>query len=150
MNPLQATKLVLLTPPAAIVDNASLTVAELDTKGFDYCRYVLIAGTTDIEATVCLITEADVSATSHATVTGLVYGTSTNIAGSTSALPQRDDDKFYVWDIDLRYRKRYLDATITIDDGTAGGFYTVFAILSRGKQTPATAAECGCFDILRV
>ena len=151
MNHLQATKLVNLTPPAAIVDNTSLTVAELDTNGFDYVRYVLMMGATDKALTACVITEADVSATSHANVTGLIYGTSTNLAGSTSSLPSATDDNgFFVWDIDLRYRKRYLDATITIGDGTAGGYFAVFAILSRAKEAPATATQCGCKDILRV
>jgi len=152
MNPAQVgTKRVLLTAPGALVDNASLTVAELDTKGFDYCTIVLLLGATDIACTAAKITESDTSGTSHADVTGLVFGTSTNVAGSTSTLPSAtDDDKFFEFQIDLRYRKRYLDATITVGDGTAGGYYVVWAELSRAKEPPFTATERGISQILRV
>lgn len=151
MNPLQHTKFVNLTPPAAIVDDASFTVAELDTKDWDYCTLVCIHGATDVAFTAMKVTESDTAGSGHADVTGLVMGTSNNIAGSASALPAAtDDDKIQLFEIDLRYRKRYLDMTITIGNGTVGGFLAVIAILSRAKDAPVTAAERGCDEILRV
>lgn len=145
------TKIVNLTPPALIVDNASLTVAELDTLGYDYCQILVILGATDIAMSALAVTESDTSASGHANVTGLIFGTSTNVAGSTSALPTAtDDNDFFEFQIDLRYRKRYLDVTATVGDGTAGAYVTIIAILSRADQPPMTATERGINQILRV
>lgn len=150
MNQLQNTKLVSITPPAAIVDNASYTTASIDTQGWDYLQVVVYLGATDIAMTALKLQESDTDG-SYADVTGLVFGTSSNIAGSTSTLPSAtDDNKFFVFDVDLRGRKRYFDLVATAGDGTAGTFLTAFAILSRGKDQPQTAAERGASQILRV
>jgi hypothetical protein len=147
----QNDKIVNLTPPAAIVDDASYTVAELDTLGWDYCRIIVILGATDIAMTALAVTESDDTGANHGNVTGLIFGTSNNIAGSTSVLPTAtDDNDLFGFDIDLRYRKRYLDLTATAGDGTAGTFAAVIAILSRGRQAPNTTAERGFNQILRV
>lgn len=151
MNPLQNTKFVNLTPPAAIVDNASYTVAELDTKGWDYATILFILGATDIAMTALKVTESDTAGSGHADVTGLIAGTSTNIDGATSALPSAtDDNKIVAFEIDLRKRKRYLDLTATAGDGTAGTFAACIAILSRGKESPVSMTERGCVQVLRV
>lgn len=143
MIPSLACKYVNLTPPAAIVDNAAFTVAELDTNGWDYCTILVTLGATDIAAASMTVEDGDVSGTTAA-VTGLVYGTSTNSEGSTSAKPTAtDDNDIFAFDIDLRSRKRYIQATLTAGDGSAGTFATVLAILSRGKEYPSTAAERG-------
>jgi len=150
MNQLQNTKLVSITPPAAIVDNASYTTASIDTQGWDYMQVVVYLGATDIAMTALKLQESDTDG-SYGDVTGLVFGTSSNIAGSTSTLPSAtDDNKFFVFDVDLRGRKRYFDLVATAGDGTAGTFLTAFAILSRGKDQPVTAAERGASQILRV
>ena len=151
MIPAQLTKRVNLTPPAAIVDNASFTVAELDTKDWDYCTILVILGATDIAMAALAVTESDTTASGHANVTGLVFGTSTNLAGDTSALPTAtDDDDIFAFEIDLRKRKRFLDVTATAGDGSAGTYAAIIAILSRGRIGPNTAAEAGCNQILRV
>ena len=143
------TKYVSITPPAAIIDNASATTAELDTKGWDYCQIVAYLGATDIAMTALAVTESDTSGSGHANVTGLVYGTSTDIDGNTSALPTAtDDNKFFVFDVDLRGRKRYLDVTATIGDGTTGTFITIWAVLSRGKDGPLTVSQRGAGGIV--
>lgn len=150
MNQLQNTKLVSITPPAAIVDNASYTTSSIDTQGFDYLQVVVYLGATDIAMTALKLQESDTDG-SYGDVTGLVFGTSANIAGSTSTLPSAtDDNKFFVFDVDLRGRKRYFDLVATAGDGAAGTFLTAFAILSRGKDQPVTAAERGASQILRV
>ena len=150
MNQLQNTKFVSITPPAAIVDNASYTTASIDTQGWDYLQVVVYLGATDIAMTALKLQESDTDG-SYGDVTGLVFGTSSNIAGSTSTLPSAtDDNKFFVFDVDLRGRKRYFDLVATAGDGTAGTFLTAFAILSRGKEQPVTAAERGASQILRV
>jgi len=147
----QNCKLVSMTPPAAIVDDASYTTAEVDTLGFDYAKIVVYLGATDIAMTALAVTESDTSGSGHANVTGLVWGTSNNIAGSTSTLPSAtDDNKFFVFDIDLKGRKRYLDLTATAGDGTAGTFAVAWCELSRAEDTPTTAAKRGAAEILRV
>ena len=147
----QEKKYVNLTPPAAIVDNASLTVAELDCLGWDYCEILVILGATDIAMSALTVTESDTSGSGHGDVTGLIFGTSANTAGDTSSLPAAtDDNDIFKFEIDLRKRKRYLDLTATVGNGTAGAYVAVIAILSRGRVTPSTAAEAGCNQILRV
>lgn len=150
MNYAKTTKLVSITPPAAIVDNASYTTASIDTQGFDYLQVVVYLGATDIAMTALKLQESDTDG-SYADVTGLVFGTSANTGGSTSTLPSAtDDNKFFVFDVDLRGRKRYFDLVATAGDGSTGTYLTAFAILSRAKDVPVTAAERGASQILRV
>lgn len=152
MNQLQNTKYVSITPPAAIVDNAAFTTAEIDTKGWDFCQIVAYIGAIDIDVTVLQVTEADVSNTNHAAITGLVVGTAKNIDGATSALPTAAgaDNKFVIFDIDLRGRKRYLDLNVTGGDGSAGTFLAAWAVLSRGKEAPVSMAERGALLVMSV
>jgi hypothetical protein len=151
MNALQGTKLLWVTAPAAISDNATLTTAEIDTLGFDYARIVVGIGATDIAMAALKVTESDTSGSGHADVTGLVWGTSTNTDGSTSALPSAtDDNTFQIAEIDLRGRDRYLDVTATTGNGTNGTYVCIWAELSRAKDVPVTATERGCDEILRV
>ena len=146
----QMEKLVSITPPAAIYDNASLTTASIDTLGYDYCTIYVYLGATDIAMTALKVQESDTDG-NYADVTGLVFGTSSNTAGSTSTLPSAtDDNKFFAFEIDLRGRKRYLDLVATCGDGTAGTYAAAWAVLSRAEEAPNTAAERGCSQILRV
>lgn len=141
MNALQNVKYVSITPPGAILDDASATTAEIDTLGFQYLTIVCQVGATDIAMTALKVTESDTSGSNHADVTGLVFGTSTDIGGSTSALPSATDDNgFFVFQIDLRGRKRYIDLTATMGNGTAGGYFVAFGILSRADDAPTTEA----------
>jgi len=150
MRPQQNFKLISMAPPANLVDNASYTVAEIDTAGCEYANIICYLGATDIAMAALKVTESDASGSGHADVTGLVMGTSTDIDGNTSALPSStDDNKFVRFDIDLRGRKRYLDVTATAGDGSAGTYMAVFAILWP-KIAPNTVAECGCDTVLRV
>lgn len=143
-------KLVSITPPAAIIDNASATTAEIDTKGWEHARIVAYLGATDVAMSALKVTESDTSGSDHADITGLVFGTSTDIDGATSALPGAgDDNKFFVFDIDLRGRKRYLDVTATCGDGSAGTFLTIWAELYRGDVAPHTVAGHGAGGMLK-
>lgn len=147
----QNCKYVTIVPPQAIVDNASWTTAEIDTLGYDYAKIVVHLGATDIAMAALAVTESDTAGSGHANVTGLVFGTSTTIDGATSNLPAADDDnKFFICDIDLRGRKRYLDLTATAGNGTNGTYLTAWCELSRGDETPTTAAQRGADQVLRV
>ena len=147
----QRQKFVSITPPAAIKDNGAYTTSELDTNGYDYCTLVVYLGATDIAVAALAVTESDTSGSGHANVTGLIWGTSNNTGGSASTLPSAtDDNKFFLMQIDLRYRKRYLDLTATAGDGTAGTYLAAFALLERAKEGPDSAADQGAAQILRV
>lgn len=153
MRQQQHDKFVSVTPPGALVDDASLTTASIDTKGYAYCRIFCRLGATDIAMTALKVQESndDGSSDAYADVTGLVYGTSTDIAGSTSALPSAtDDNKCFSFEIDLRGRKRYLDVVATVGNGSVGGYYDVFALLSHAQSVPVTKTERGYGNVLRV
>ncbi len=146
----QEKKFVNMMPPGAIKDNTSWAVTELDCLGWDYCEILVILGATDKALTALTLLEGDVSGTMAAVAAG-TWGTANNSAGAASTLPSAtDDNKIFKFELDLRKRKRYLDLTITIGDGTAGGYLAVLAILSRGRVTPSSAAEAGCQEIIRI
>jgi hypothetical protein len=150
MNQLQNTKYFSVTPPAAIVDNAAFTTAEIDTAGWDFCQIVCYLGATDIALTVLQVTETDTTGSGQVAITETVVGTAKNIDGAVSALPGAgDDNKFVIFDIDLRGRKRFLDLNVTMGDGSAGGFLAAWAVLSRGKEAPTSMAERGAVLVMR-
>jgi hypothetical protein len=95
--------------------------------------------------------ETDTSGCSAADITGAIFGTSADIAGTTSALPTAaDDGDVFVIEVDLTKRKRFIDLTATAGNGTTGTFLSGVCILSRASDSPTTAAERGCNQILRV
>lgn len=146
----QTTKFVNVTPPAAIVDNADFVTAVIDTAGFSHATIVAYIGATDIAMTALKVQESDDSGMSGPADV-LTFGSSSNIEGSTSALPIADDDNtFQVFEIDLRGRKRYLDVVATAGNGAAGTFCAIFAILSRAEEVPATNAGRGADEVLAV
>jgi hypothetical protein len=143
-------KTVMITQPAAIVDNASFTTAEIDTKGFRYARVTVALGATDVALTALKVTESDTAGSGHADVTGLIFGTSNNDTGSASTLPSgTDDNKLYIFLIDLRGRKRYLDFVYTIGDGTVGGFLVSWIDLHEAETLPVKAADFGAAQVLK-
>lgn len=146
MNQMQQTKLVLVTPPAAIIDNAAVTTTTIDTLGYSKISVYAILGASDIAMTVLKLQESDDSGMSGAAdVTGLVYGTSTNPdTGTTSALPtSTDDNKVFAMHCDLKGRKRYVDVGATCGDGSAGTYITIVAFLYNGVDIPTTATLRG-------
>ena len=144
-------KYVEITNPGALLDNASATTAEVDTLGYDYAVVVVQLGATDGGLTALQITESDATGSGHVAVTGLVYGTSTNSAGTTSTLPgEASDNQSRAFFIDLRARKRFIDLDITAPNTTSGAYVTAFAVLFKPGIAPNTAAEWGFDEVLRV
>lgn len=143
-------KVLNTTPPAAIIDNAAVSTTEIDTKGFDYAVVLVNLGATDIAMTALAVQESDTSGSGHANVTGLVYGTSTDIDGNTSSLPADDEDNgIFAFEVDLRGRKRYLDISATVGDGTSGTFVTIQTMLLRAKDLPTSITDKGLTGCLR-
>jgi hypothetical protein len=142
--PLLKTKPVSIAFSEALVDNAAITTTEIDRLGYDWCSIYLRPGTTDIALTVCKVTHSDTAGSGHADMTGAnLDAGATDIEGVAAALPSATaDNTWRVIHIDCRDKKRYLDLSLTVGDGTAGGFYHAFAILSNGDNHPLTNAGC--------
>ncbi len=146
----QNTKFVGITPPGVIIDNASATTASIDTQGFNYMEVFVYFGAMDIAATAVKLQTSDTDG-SYADLTGAVYGTSTDISGSTSSLPSAtSDNTCFKFEVDLRGKKRYFDLVLTLGDGAAGTYVTAWAQLSRGDNVATTASGRGFANILRV
>jgi len=137
-------RIVVITPPAAIIDNASPTTAVIDrvVEGvvYDYCSVYVVLGATDVALTVLKMQQSDASGSGFADIDGMAYGGTGNPALPTAT----DDNKVFAFHLDCRGLKRYLDLAATIGDGSTGAYFTAFAILSRGKESPDTAAKRGC------
>lgn len=150
MNPAQNCKYQIVTPPAAIVDNNSFATTSIDTLGYDYLQVICTVGALDIAMTALKLQTSDTDS-NYADLAGATFGSSPNIDGSTSALPSAtDDNKLFVFEVDLRGKKRFFDLVATMGDGSTGGYFAAIAILSRGEQTPISAAARGAAGILRV
>lgn len=149
-------KKFVVKSPGALVNNGSLTCNVIDTQGFRLCRIVLHLGATDIALTALKIQESDVKAsatalTGGADITGTVFGTDKNDAGTTSVLPSAtDDDKYFTFEIDLRGRKRYLLPVVTIGNGSVGAYTAITAELWRAENTPVKAADKGVSQNMRL
>ncbi len=142
-------KLVNVTPPVVALNTESAVTGTIDTLGYDHCTIVVQFGVMNIAMTALKVQESDLANMSGgADITGCVSGTSTNIDGTTSALPlSTADNTLYVFDIDLKARKRYIDLVATAGIGST--LMTALAILSRAEQTPITAAQRGAAEVLR-
>lgn len=140
MNNLQNVKVVNVTPPAAIVDNASFATTTIDTLGFNKVAIYFSLGATDIAMTALKVQESDDSGMSGAAdITGAVYG-----ASGAPALPTAtDDNKVFGFFIDLKGRKRYLDVVATAGDGSTGTFGACTAHLYNPLTTEDNATQRG-------
>lgn len=131
-------KFVNLAPPAVIVNNGAITIASLDTKGWDYVDFILIMGATDIALTVCKLTTSDTDS-AYADYVGSRYGTDqgSTLPGATA------DNTFVAWHVNLQGKDRFWKPAITVGAGSAGAYTTVIAVLSRAKINPSTTAGRG-------
>lgn len=134
----QNMKIVAVTPPGAIVDNAALTTASIDTLGYDYADIFVHFGAMDIAMVALKLQEADAD-TGYADITGGDFSVSPATLPSATA-----DNTFLAWHVNLAGgRKRFLDVVATGGDGSAGTYCTIFAVLTRARNVPNTAAKRG-------
>ena len=131
-------KMVVVTPPAAIIDNASAVTAAIDTSGFDYVDIYAVLGATDIAMAALKLQQSDESGANFVDIAGADF--SAVALGLPSAT---DDNKVYAFHVNMVGKKKYLDVVATAGDGAAGTFLTIVAILSRAKEYPNTAAKRG-------
>lgn len=143
MIQISQTKDFVSVEPQARINNAAVTCAALDRKGFDYANIKLLLGATDVGLTVCKLQESDDNVT-FTDVSGADFSISGTLPAST------DSNKVFEWDVDLRARKRYLRPAITIGNGTLGAFIAVLVQLFRAEQTPATPTARGAAQVLTI
>ena len=149
MNHGQDQRYVNLIPPAVIRDNASFTSVEIDTKGFSYLTVVCALGATDIAMAALKLQSGDVSGT-LADVSGLNFSGGTDIAGNTTSLPSAtDDNKVFVFQVDLRGKKRYWNIVATAGDGATGTYLSAVAVLSRDALNDGTVAGIANGSVIR-
>lgn len=150
MNPLQYTKTLNITPPTAILDDASALTTEIDTKGFAFCQIWMALGASDIAMAALKVTESDTAGSGHADIVGTRFGTDADAFGVATSLPSSTaDNNLYCFDIDLRGRKRYLDLVATAGNGSTGTYISAWAILARSTDGIDTAAERGTAIVMR-
>ncbi len=151
MNEVQNAKWVSITPPAAIVNNASYTTASVDTLGFDHATIVVHLGATDIAMTALKVQESSDNS-SFADITGATFASGTDTAGATTSLPSAtDDNKLFIFHIDMRGRKRYLDLVATAGNGATGTYLSAHAVLSKGEQlTSQATSQFASGSVIRV
>jgi hypothetical protein len=140
MKQAQATKIVKITPPGAILDNTSATTNVVDTIGFSYAVVTIHLGATDIAMTALKLQHSDVAASA----TALTSGVDITGADFTGAFPSATaDDGFFKIFVDMKGLGRYLDLVATVGDGSAGTYFSAWAELYDGTITPSTAAQRG-------
>lgn len=137
MHKNQAVKTVPVIVPGVIKDNASFTVVEIDTQGFDDCVVKFMLGATDIKMAALKLQESETSGSGQTDITGANFG-------SPDVLPTATDDNgiFAIY-VDCRNHGRYLTLVATAGDGAAGTYGCAWADLSRGLASPSTATLRG-------
>lgn len=147
MQILQQIKILPVTSPAAIVDNAAFVTNIIDTKGWDEALFVFQLGASDIAMAALKLTESEDSAMSGAVdITGADFSVSPATLPSATA-----DDTLFGVHVKLGgSRKRYMDLSATGGDGSAGAFASGFVILAKGEASPDSVSERGFNQLLYV
>jgi len=146
---LQDSKVVWVTNPAAIVDDAAFTTAEVDTKGYNHATLILRLGATDVAMAALAVTESDTTGSGHGNIA--VFGTTTLIDGSTSAIPGNTaGNTTHVVEMDLRSRKRFIDVTATAGNGSTGTYLTALCLLTAGGEQKQDSSSRGHDQTIRL
>jgi hypothetical protein len=139
------TKKVQSVFPQARMNNAAVTCASVDRRGFDYAVVRVAIGATDVGLTTFKLQESDDNST-FTDIVGADYSVSPlSLPGSGSS------NTLWEWQVDLRgSRKRYLRPAITIGNGTSGAFVSAAVELFRAEQSPFNAGTQGLAGVAMV
>jgi hypothetical protein len=138
------TKDVVSVQPTARINNSAVTCAAVDRKGFDYAVAKLFIGANDIGLTVAKLQESDTGSSNWTDIPGADFSVAGALPGST------DQNEIWLWDVDLRGRKRYLRPALTVGNGSSGAYVAVVFELSRAEEMPHTAAKRGATQMLEL
>jgi len=137
--------------PAAIIDDASATAAEIDTIGANYAEVVITLGATDIAMTALKLQHGDTSGGSFVDIIGATFDGGINTEGTALALPSATDDgQVCVFQVNLDTTKRFLKVVATFGNGTAGGFVSGIARLSAVDLVPTADTSIATGGVCRV
>jgi len=129
--------------PAVSANAAAFTTTSVDTviNGIkaDYATIIVNLGAMASALTVLKLTESDTDG-SYGDVTGFVGGTNFTLPTAT------DDNKFVLFQVDLRGRKRWLKMEATAGSGAI--VMSITCALSRGKIGPNSAADSGALALV--
>lgn len=145
MNPVDATKAIVLVQPQAIVDNAEWvgskgsTPVTVDTAGWGRVDILACLGANDIAVAELEVWECATSGGTYTLVDGAEFG-ATGLAALPSAT---DDNKIFHFGIDTQKTKRYIQLFAKNGDGTSGGYVCAVALLSKPSIIPDSDAERG-------
>lgn len=140
MNDALNQKTVIVTPPAAIVDNAAFPTTAVDMRGYRFCTFEIILGALDIAVAVLKLRHSDDDGATDAytDIDGADYSVDGTLPSATA------DNGIVAIHVDMRGgKKRFLDLSFTGGDGAAGTFACVLARLSRGETFARSAADRG-------
>lgn len=144
-----------VVPPVASISGASAAALVIDTYAFDYLELWVLLGALAADMTALKLQESDVKASATALtggvdISGTIFATDANDAGSTSVLPTTasDANKIYKFEIDLRGRKRYILLVATA--GAGATYISALAELGRGQQMPTSASDKNVAQLMRV
>ncbi len=141
-NELQETKIQPAIAPAAIVDNAAFTSFVIDRTQFpgaDYLEFVGVLGSIDATMAVLKVMESDVK--TDGTTLG---GTPTLVKDATTKPGANDDNKSFVFGVDLRKtRKQFLQLQATAGDGAAGTFLAAVVVGRRLTESSSRSTHRG-------
>lgn len=151
MNESQSGKYVVAIAPAAVIDNASATATEIDTKDARSLEVVVQLGATDIAMTALKLQHSDTSGSGFTDITGADFDGGTDIDGNTLALPSAtDDNQTCVFQVNLDATKRYVNVVATFDNGATGGYIAATARLSALRAGIETSADVCDGGVVRV
>lgn len=129
----QNEKVVSLLKPQSVATNGTAT-GTVDTRNFRYAKVVLQLDTASSSNTDVVVQVKEGDTTSS-------FATHADLAMTTVA-PQTSTPDFFVWFLDLKKRKRFLQILYT-PSASAARLAAAHCNLSRAEQPPTTAAGRG-------
>lgn len=141
MVSLQAVRYFNVTPPASITGAVSTTSIDTVQNGikYDYMTVVVYMGAIGSDFTSLKLQTSDTDG-SYGDLTGFVGGTDFTLPTAT------DDNKFAVFNVDLRGKKRFFD--VVANTGASACVMSIAAVLSRGKVAPNSAADSNALVVV--
>jgi hypothetical protein len=138
-------KNVMVAAPIALVASGTLAVATVDTFGYEYARISVDFGVMDTVPATLKVQQSDASnMTGAIDVPGTVVGTDNNDTGAASTLPTAGSaGKRFVFQIDLRGKKRYLKLILINSATGTTGVVEAWCTLDRPHESPGAVAAAG-------
>jgi len=129
--------------PAVSANGAGFSTTGVDSVALgvksDYATIIVNLGAMASALTVLKLTDSDDNST-YGDVTGFIGGTDFTLPSAT------DDNKFVVFQVDLRKRKRYLKIEATA--GVGAIVMSVTCVFSRGKVGTNSAADSNALALV--